>query len=87
MKNPFRKKEEPKTSPHNTQKENEILCKIDNAQVYAEGGVRPAIETNWEDEYKTKQGGGKQWDTTKGLRNAQGKRRNFNSEDNFVLPM
>ncbi|MFA5307785.1 MAG: hypothetical protein WC365_10110, partial [Candidatus Babeliales bacterium] len=89
MKNPFskKKKEEPKTSPHNTQKENDLLCKIDNAQVYAEGGVRPAIETNWEDEYKMKQGGGKQWDTTKGLRNAQGKRRNFNSEDNFVLPM
>jgi hypothetical protein len=85
-----KKKEEDKEykgSPRNTQEENDLLIKIDTAQQYAEGGVRPGIEVHWEDEYKIKQGGGQQWDTTKGLRTAKGKKRNFNSEDNFVLPM
>jgi hypothetical protein len=81
------KKEEEKkpVSPHNTQAENELVCKIDNSQQYAEGGKRPDIETCWEDEYKIYQGGGKQWDTSKGLRTAKGKKRNFNSEDNIAF--
>jgi len=81
-----KEEEKPKTSTHNTQKENDLLGKIDNAQSYAEGGKRPNIETAWEDEYKIYQGGGKQWDTTRCLRTATGKKRNFNSETNYVLP-
>lgn len=78
---------ENKGSPRNTPEENSLLCEIDNAQMYAEGGVRPEIEVCWEDEYKMKQGGGKQWETTKAFRNQKGRKRNFNSEDNFILPM
>lgn len=74
-------------SPRNEPEENDLLVKIDNSQQYAEGGKRSDIETYWEDEYKIYQGGGKQWDTTKGKRNLRGKNRNFNSEDNFVFPM
>jgi len=83
------KKEEDKkpTSPHNTQEENNLVCTIDTAQQYAEGGVRHDIESAWEDEYKIYMGGGKQWDTSKALRSEKGKKRNFNSEENFVLPM
>jgi len=80
-------KDNKKVSPRNTQEENDLVCKIDTAQQYAEGGTRTDIEVCWEDEYKIYQGGGKQWDTTKGLRTSKGKKRNFNSEDNFVFPM
>ena len=87
----FKKKEEeekkPTVSKHNTQAENDLLNKIDNAQQYAEGGKRAEIETDWDDEYKIYQGGGKQWDTSKGRRNERGRKRNFNSEDNLVFPM
>jgi hypothetical protein len=84
-----KKKEEEKkpiVSKHNTQAENDLLNKIETAQQYAEGGKRAEIETCWDDEYKIYQGGGKQWDTSKGPRDADGKRRNFNSETNYVLP-
>ncbi|MEN6313246.1 MAG: hypothetical protein ABFD25_03240 [Clostridiaceae bacterium] len=73
-------------SPHNTQAENELLCEIDNKQTYAEGGERRKIEVCWDDEYKICQGGGQQWDTSKAPRSERGKKRNFNSEDNFVHP-
>jgi len=82
----FGKKEE-KTSQYNTPEENALLIEIESAQQYAEGGKRYDIETAWDDEYKVYIGGGKQWDTTKGKRTEKGKRRNFNSEDNFILPM
>lgn len=85
-----KKKEEekkPLASPYNSKEENELVCTIDNAQTYAEGGNRKEIETHWEDEYKIYQGGGKQWDTSKGRRNERGRKRNFNSEDNLVFPM
>ena len=59
--------------------------KIDNAQLYAEGGKRPDIERDWEDEYKIYIG--KQWETSQGFRSERGRKRNFNSQDNFVLPM
>lgn len=85
-----KKKEEekkPTASIYNSKEENELVCEIDIAQTYAEGGKRPDIETAWEDEYKIYQGGGKQWDTSKGKRNEKGRKRNFNSEDNLVFPM
>lgn len=85
-----KKKDEPKkikVSKHNTAEENTLLNKIDNSQLYAEGGKRPEIEKRWNDEYLICQGGGKQWDTSQGLRNATGKRRNFNSETNLIMPM
>lgn len=80
-------KPEFKGSAHNSKLENDLVCKIDNSQLYAEGGKRPDIEQAWDDEYKIFQGGGKQWDTSKGVRTAKGKKRNFNSEDNLVFPM
>jgi hypothetical protein len=70
-------------SPHNTQAENDLLNTIDTAQQYAEGGKRAEIETDWDDEYKIYIG--KQWDTSKGSRTAKGKKRNFNSQDNYVF--
>jgi hypothetical protein len=80
-------KEEFSGSSYNSPEENSLLLEIENSQIYAEGGVRPDVETYWSDEYKMYQGGGKQWDTSKGLRSSKGKKRNFNSEDNFILPM
>jgi len=80
-------KEEYSGSSHNSPEENDLALIIENSQVYAEGGKRPDIETNWKDEYKMYQGGGKQWDTTKGVRTEKGRKRNFNAEDNFVMPM
>lgn len=74
-------------SPHNTQAESQFVVEIDGKQTYAEGGKRSEVETYWDDEYKIYQGGGKQWDTSKGLRSSKGKKRNFNSEDNLVFPM
>lgn len=74
-------------SVHNTPEENRLLIKIDSSQMYAEGGKRHEIEIAWDDEYKICQGGGKQWETSKGKRNEHGKKRNFNSEDNFAFPM
>lgn len=84
----FGKKEDEKdksVSPRNTLEENELLINIDNAQMYAEGGKRTDIEVDWDDEYKIYIG--KQWDTSKGKRTTKGRKRNFNSQDNFVLPM
>lgn len=72
-------------SSHNTQEENSLLQEIENSQEYAEGGKRPDVETDWDDEYKIYIG--KQWDTSKGFRTSRGKKRNFNSQDNFILPM
>jgi hypothetical protein len=79
------KKEDKAVSIHNTPEENELLCDIDNKQMYAEGGVRSEIETAWEDEYLMYIG--KQWDTAQAKRTERGKKRNFNSVDNFILPM
>lgn len=79
-------KEKP-VSQHNSPQENDLLCEIDNAQTYAEGGVRAEIETTWEDEYKMYIGGGKQWKTSRAYRSEKGTKRNFNSEDNFILAM
>jgi len=75
------------TSPHNTDAENKLLNEIDTKQQYAEGGKRVDVEQDWDDERKIYQGGGKQWETSKGLRSARGKKRNFNSEDNLTFPM
>lgn len=72
-------------SAYNTTEENKLLLKIENSQLYAEGGKRPDIERDWDDEYKMYIG--KQWDTSKGFRSERGKRRNFNSQDNFIMPM
>ena len=80
-------KKEYKGSLHNTQEENDLLNEIDTKQTYAEGGVRTKIEIDWDDEYKICQGGGKQWDTSKGVRTQKGKKRNFNSETNLVSSM
>jgi hypothetical protein len=80
-----KKEEEFAGSTHNEPEENDLLEKIENAQVYAEGGTRPDIEDDWEDEYKMYVG--KHWDTSKGLRNEKGKKRNFNAQDNFIFPM
>jgi hypothetical protein len=81
-----RKEEEKKPEPskHNSQVENELVTAIDFAQTYAEGGKRPSIERDWKDEYYIYIG--KQWDTSKGPRSEKGKKRNFNSQDNFILP-
>ena len=70
-------------SSHNTAVENELLLEIETSQSYAEGGKRPDIEIDWEDEYKIYIG--KQWDTSKGPRTVKGKKRNFNSQDNYVF--
>jgi hypothetical protein len=77
--------ESKKVSSHNSQEEGKLAVEIDNSQQYAEGGKRTEIERDWEDEYKIYQGGGKQWDTSKGIRTPKGKKRNFNSEDNIVF--
>jgi hypothetical protein len=77
------KKDEPVGSKHNSEVENKLLLEIDNSQTYAEGGKRPQIETDWDDEYKIYIG--KQWDTSKGKRSDKGKKRNFNSQDNYVF--
>jgi hypothetical protein len=84
-----KKKEEDKRAPsmYNTPEESQLVTEIENAQMYAEGGKRIEIEVAWDDEYKVYQGGGKQWDTSKGKRSSKGKKRNFNSEENFILPM
>jgi len=78
-------KDEKPVSQHNTDEENELLCDIETAQQHAESGKRAEIEVNWDDEYKIYIG--KQWDTTKGARTKTGKKRNWNSQDNFVFPM
>lgn len=75
-------------SMFNSVDENKLLNKIETNQRYAEtGGQRGKIEKAWHDEYLLYQGGGKQWDTSVGFRSEKGKKRNFNSEDNFVFPM
>jgi hypothetical protein len=79
------KDKEKSVSPHNSKIENDLVCKIDYSQQYAEGGKRTDIEVCWDDEYKIYIG--KQWDTSKGLRSKNGKKRNFNSQDNLVFPM
>jgi len=74
-------------STHNSAEEDELVGRIEMAQTYAEGGTRTKVERDWDDEYKIFQGGGKQWETSKGPRSTEGRKRNFNSEDNLVFPM
>jgi hypothetical protein len=64
--------------------EQRIVSKVGLDQQSAEGGSRKDAMTDIDDEEKIYIG--EQWDTSRGKRSYEGKKRNFNSQDNLVLP-
>jgi len=72
------------TEPKAKDMTNAFATQIDTWQSNAEGGSRPTVERVWDDEEKIYIGD--QWSTSIAPRSAVGRERNFNSQDNLVLP-
>jgi len=63
--------------------EKEVVLKVENSQSTAEGGCRSRLYRYWQDEYRIYIG--RQWETSFAPRTESGRRRNYNSQDNFIF--